>query len=212
MVLESSQKSSASHLQQERSRRMSTCIEQGLAYENGGASAISCLTDNKFFGGTIEDLKALRRHSKLPILRKDFIVDPIQIFEAKAAGADAILLIAEVLTKVEIDDLIQLAHELGLEVLLEAHAKEEIQKMFGNADLLGINNRNLKIQTTDIQQSLDLYKFLPENKLTITESGIRTAAELKVLKAAGYGGALIGESILKNGTPKEFIQELIPNG
>ncbi len=185
--------------------------EYGKNYEAGGASAISCLTDNKFFGGSIEDLKKLRTSTSLPILRKDFIIDYIQVFEAKAAGADAILLIAEALPKKEINNLIQLAHDMDMEVLLEAHALEEIEKTYGQADMIGINNRNLKTQTTNIQQSLDLIKFLPQNKLKITESGIRTAEELRTLSEAGFGGALIGESILKNSAPKDFIKSLIPH-
>lgn len=180
-------------------------------YESGGAAAISCLTDHSFFGGSINDLIELRSITNLPILRKDFIIDYIQVFEAKAAGADAILLIAEALPKKEINNLIQLAHDMDLEVLLEVHSIEEVVKTYGQADVIGVNNRNLKKQLTDLSQSEELYKFLPENKLKISESGIRSMEELDHLNSLGFNGALIGESILKHSEPKRFIQELQAN-
>jgi indole-3-glycerol phosphate synthase len=187
-----------------------TVKDKASAYFEAGIQGISCLTDFNFFGGSIEDLIELRSHSSLPLLRKEFIIDPFQIIEAKASGADAILLISEALTKQEIDSFTNLAHDLGLEVLLELHDEENLSKTFCDADIIGVNNRNLKLQITDIQNSIRLFDRLPKDKLKITESGIKTAEEIAVLYEKGFRGALIGESILKHQNPRNFIKSLMP--
>jgi indole-3-glycerol phosphate synthase len=173
-------------------------IQQALLYEKNQVSGISVLTDFKYFGGTIHDLVAVRTVSTLPLLRKEFIIDEIQILEAKANGADAILLIAEILSELQIKSFTTLAQSIGLEVLLELHEPAMLHRIYSEVDLIGVNNRNLKVQETNIQTSVDLFPFLPPNILKITESGIKTQAELSFLKEVGYNGALIGESILKN--------------
>lgn len=177
-------------------------------YEKGGAAGISCLTNTAFFGGSLEDLAFLRTRTKLPLLRKDFLFDEYQIHEAKAYGADAILLICEILSAEEIKNLTNLSHELGLEVLLEVHHPEEVHKLNANVDLIGINNRNLKKQVTEIQQSVDLFDKIPLGPLPITESGISHPDQLIELRKIGYRGALIGESILKQTSPADFITSL----
>lgn len=173
-------------------------IQQAKLYEKNNVSGISILTDFEYFGGTISDLAAVRNVSTLPLLRKEFIIDEIQILEAKAHGADAILLIAEILSEFQIKSFTTLAQSIGLEVLLELHEPAMLHRIHSEVDIIGVNNRNLKIQETTIQTSVDLFPFLPPNILKITESGIKSQEELSYLKEVGYQGALIGESILKN--------------
>lgn len=171
--------------------------EKVKEYETFGAVGISVLMDNKFFGGSTEDMKYVRSLTKLPLLFKEFIVDEFQLFEAKAVGADVVLLISEVLNKEQIRDFTRCAKNLGLEVLLELHSKDQLDKICEEVDIIGVNNRNLKIQQTDLQTSFELIKELPKNKILISESGIKTLDEIQKLKEAGYHGGLIGESLLK---------------
>lgn len=185
-------------------------VAQGLKYDQSGVAAISCLTDNTFFGGSIDDLKALKEHVSIPVLRKEFIIDEIQLFESKAAGADVILLIAEILTKEEALHLTIMAQSLGLEVIMECHGRKEMKKINHLVDIVGINNRDLKLQKTDIQISIDLFELIPDDTICITESGIKSSNELEKLMTIGYHGALIGESILNQKNPKTFIDSLQP--
>lgn len=182
------------------------------AYAAGGASGLSVLTDYNFFGGTIEDLVAARQVNNIPVLRKEFIIDPYQITEAKAFGADAILLIAAVLNAKEIETLYKAANGLGLEVLLEIHDQEELEKINGNADLVGINNRNLKTFEVDIENSIKLAGMLPAEMPKIAESGISKVETIKDLKLKGFDGFLIGENFMKSPQPgiafQEFVKEL----
>ncbi len=180
----------------------------GIEYERNGAFGISCLTDQNYFGGSIQDLIELRNATQLPILRKEFIIDEIQIFESKAIGADAILLISEILTKEQALHLTIIAQSLGMEVLMEFHEANQLNKINDLVDLVGVNNRNLKLQTTSINNSLDLFNFLPSDKPCISESGIKTKEELSILKSIGYNGALIGESVLKNVRPGDFLESM----
>jgi len=180
----------------------------GLAYFESGATAISCLTDNFFFGGLNSDLETLRESVPIPILRKDFIIDEFQIFEAKAIGADAILLIAEALTKEEALHLTIIAQSLGLEVLMECHDRKNSEKLNDLIDVIGVNNRNLHLQKTTLETSYELIDYLPKSKLKISESGIKTYDEIRKLSSLGYHGALIGESILSNSNPGDFIHSL----
>jgi indole-3-glycerol phosphate synthase len=185
-------------------------VTQG--YANAGASGLSVLTDFNFFGGSIDDLMAARAVNEIPILRKEFIVDPYQVFEAKAFGADAILLIAAVLNANEIETLYSVAKDLSLEVLLEVHDEEELEKIKGHADLIGINNRNLKTFEVDIENSIKLAGMLPQDMPKIAESGISNTAMIKDLKTKGFDGFLIGENFMKTEHPgfafQEFVKEL----
>ncbi|WP_447637382.1 indole-3-glycerol phosphate synthase TrpC [Flavobacterium microcysteis] len=185
-------------------------------YENGGAAAISVLTDAKYFGGSIEDLQLARASVSLPILRKEFIVDPYQILEAKSQGADAILLIAAVLTREEIRELSNFAQSLSLEVLLEIHDQEELDKsLMQSLDLIGVNNRNLKSFEVDLANSFGLSETIPDDFVKVSESGIQSPKDVHELKKFGFEGFLIGENFMKTDNPgqslKDFIAAIQPN-
>ena len=182
-------------------------------YENAGASGISVLTDMQYFGGSLEDLLLARASVQIPLLRKEFIVDEYQLLEAKAFGADAILLIAAVLTKEEIKQLSEFAQSLALEVLLEVHNQEELDKSsMPSLDLIGVNNRNLKTFEVSLQNSIDLINHIPNDFVKISESGITTTNDIKLLRSYGFQGFLIGESFMKTDNPgkslAQFINEL----
>ncbi len=183
-------------------------VRTGEQYKSANVAGISCLTDKMFFGGSNKDLQELKSQSGIPILRKEFILDEIQLFESKAIGADAVLLIAELLTKQELLHLTIMAQSLGMEVLMECHDLYNLNKMNDLVDIVGINNRNLHLQKTTLQTSFDLYPFIPSEKMCISESGIKTMDEIHQLSACGFNGALIGESILKNHAKSEFITNL----
>lgn len=182
-------------------------VTQG--YAQGGASGLSVLTDFNFFGGTIEDLIKARNANTIPVLRKEFIIDEYQITEAKAFGADAILLIAAVLDAHEIENLYKAANKIGLEVLLEIHDEEELNKINGHADLVGINNRNLKTFEVNIENSIKLASMLPAEMPKIAESGISSVDMIKNLKTKGFDGFLIGENFMKTPAPGKAFQEFV---
>lgn len=170
------------------------------AYMKHGASGLSVLTDEQFFGGSLDDLiKA--RINKIPILRKDFIIDEYQIAEAKAAGADVILLIAANLTPSQVNSLAATAKNLGLEVLLEIHNEEELEHICDDVDIVGVNNRNLKTFEVSIATSIKLSRLIPSGKIKISESGISNVEVIKELKAYGFKGFLIGENFMKMPDP-----------
>jgi indole-3-glycerol phosphate synthase len=181
------------------------------AYARLGASAISILTDTFSFGGTTEDLRRAR-FNNLPILRKDFILDPYQLIESRAMGADVILLIAACLQPGETRSLAAMAHQLDLEVLLEIHEERELEHLNEFIDVVGINNRNLKTFSVEIDNSIRLADRLPTNKLRIAESGIRDIETILYLKAAGFNGFLIGEQFMKTPDPAlafaSFVEQL----
>ncbi|HXU28312.1 MAG TPA: indole-3-glycerol phosphate synthase TrpC [Bacteroidia bacterium] len=183
-----------------------------LGYMQAGASALSILTDANFFGAKNEDLTTARKYNFCPILRKDFMVDEYQIIEAKSIGADAILLIAAVLDKEQIKNYTKLANDLGMEVLLEIHGEEELDKVIPEIQLVGVNNRNLKTMEISLQTSFDIFSKLPTEAVKISESGINKASQLVELKNAGYNGFLMGEFFMKHGRPEEacmsFIKEV----
>ena len=183
-------------------------IDQGKVYESSGAVAISCLTDHSFFGGSNDDLTQLKRNTSIPLLRKEFIIDEIQLFESKAIGADVVLLISEILTKEQALHLTIMAQSLGMEVLMECHSYSELKKVNEFVDIIGVNNRDLQAQKTSIQTSFDLYDFIPEQKLCISESGIRSKKDLIQLSDKGYYGALIGEHILTKSNPAATLKSL----
>jgi indole-3-glycerol phosphate synthase len=170
------------------------------AYALYGASAISVLTDGPSFGGSSDDLKEARFNT-LPILRKDFILDPYQLAESRAMGADSILLIAACLKADETRHLAMKAHDMGLEVLLEIHEEDELDHLCEEVDVVGINNRDLKTFSVDIERSIRLAAFLPANKLRIAESGIHNIETILYLKKAGFDGFLIGEQFMKAADP-----------
>lgn len=181
-------------------------------YEAGGAAAVSILTDEPFFGGSLGDLARTRPQVRIPLLRKDFIVDAYQILQAKIMGADFILLIAAALSAAEVRDFALLAHDVGLEVLLEIHAEEELEHICEEVDVVGINNRNLKTFVTDVDTSYRLGEQIPSAFLKVSESGISSPGTVCSLREAGFGGFLMGENFMKEADPggalAAFIQAL----
>jgi len=185
-------------------------IEVASAYEKAGASAISVLTDTKYFGGSLDDLIQARQHLHIPLLRKEFIIDPYQIYEAKAFGADAILLIAAILSPKELVSFSVLAHELGLEVLLEVHNEEELKASdLDHIDLVGVNNRNLKTFEVSLDTSKELASMISNEKVKISESGISSIEAIHTLKTYGYKGFLIGENFMKTEEPGKSATQFI---
>ena len=166
-------------------------------YEKFGASVISVLTDEQFFGGSFDDLIDAKNVLNIPILRKDFIVDEYQVYETKAIGADLMLLIAECLTKNEVYNLAKTAKEIGLEVLLELHSEDQLEKVNDFIDLIGVNNRNLKNFEVDIEKSKQILKQLPKDLIKVAESGISDPETVKELRQAGFQAFLIGENFMK---------------
>jgi len=179
------------------------------SYEQNGAAALSILTDEKYFGGSMEFIKIARPLVNIPILRKDFIIDEYQLFQAREIGADAVLLIAADLKKQEVKALASLAHELKLEVLLEMHSLEELDYAELDVDMLGINNRNLGTFHTDVQNSFNMISRLPEEKVKVSESGIGKPETIKLLREAGYRGFLMGEHFMKQADPGKSLAEFI---
>jgi indole-3-glycerol phosphate synthase len=181
-----------------------------LGYMQSGASALSVLTDGPYFGGCNEDLTTARKFNFCPILRKDFIIDEYQVIEAKSIGADVILLIAQILSGKELESLSQLAKQNGLEVLVEVHHKEDLEKsLLPTVDLIGVNNRNLSDFSISLDKSFDLAKEIPPEFLKVSESGIRSADEIWSLKQAGYHGVLIGSHFMKHSRPQEQCFKLV---
>ncbi|PRD46432.1 indole-3-glycerol phosphate synthase TrpC [Sphingobacterium haloxyli] len=191
----------------------SSVAEVVKGYQDAGASAVSVLTDSDFFKGALADLSAAREVLTIPLLRKEFIVDTYQIAEAKAYGADIILLIAACLDSNEIKAYADYAKSLGLNVLLEVHNEEELQRsIFDSIDAIGVNNRNLKDFVVDLNHSYDLVNTIPNRLIKVSESGISDPKTINELKQAGFQGFLIGENFMKTGDPtkaiKEFVKEL----
>lgn len=186
-------------------------LEVVSAYESSGASAVSILTDQDFFGGSFEDILRVRNHINIPILRKDFMIDEYQFYEAKSIGGDVILLIASCLSPNQVSEFTDLAHSLDLEVLLEIHTEDELQHINRNVDFVGINNRNLKDFKVDLQHSVHLKNQLPTNTLSIAESGIYSEEDFKFLKDKGFDGFLMGEYFMKNEKPGNKFREFISN-
>ncbi len=179
-------------------------------YEQGGAAAISCLTDEKFFAGHLEYLAAIRENVSLPILRKDFIIDEIQIEEARAFGADAILLIVAALNPSRLKELLRKARELGLEALVEVHDAQELEvALEAGAEIIGVNNRNLKTFEVKLETSLELRKLAPPQIPFVAESGIKDASDIRRLQEADIRAALIGESLMRAKDPKEKLAEFL---
>lgn len=181
-----------------------------LAYQHSGAAVLSILTDERYFGGSDAFVAEARSAGvTLPILYKNFVIDEYQLFQARLCGASAVLLIAAILTKAEYGQLAGMAHELGMEVLLETHSEREIEYADTRPDLCGVNNRNLGTFVTDVNNSFLLAGRLPNDCMRVSESGISNPAVIKRLKAAGYEGFLIGEQLMKAARPGDALKELL---
>lgn len=184
-------------------------VELTNGYEGAGAAALSVLTDGPFFGGSVSDLGAVRRATTIPILRKDFTLDPLHVVEARAAGADAVLLIVRILDDVTLAHLHGEAEGLGLGVLVEVHDAHELDRALEvGAELIGINNRDLATFTTDLATTERLLERLPADVVVVSESGIRTRADVERLGAAGVDAVLVGESLLRADDPAEAARSL----
>ncbi|MCH5202046.1 MAG: indole-3-glycerol phosphate synthase TrpC [Oscillospiraceae bacterium] len=178
-------------------------------YEEAGASAISCLTEPKYFMGKNEYLQQISQEVNIPILRKDFTVCPYQIYEAKVIGASAILLICALLSTEELKEYLKIAHSLGLSALVEAHTADEVQSAIDSgARIIGVNNRNLKDFTVDLSTCTSLRKLVPENILFVGESGIKTNSDIEKLKEAKVDAVLIGETLMRSQDKKRALEEL----
>ncbi|GIM54336.1 indole-3-glycerol phosphate synthase TrpC [Capnocytophaga cynodegmi] len=182
-----------------------------LAYEKFGASGISILTDKNFFGGNSEDILQVRKSIKLPILRKDFMIDEYQFYEAKAMGADVVLLIASCLSVSQTQEFTHIAKELNLEVLIEIHNENELKHINQNIDIVGINNRNLKDFKVDLQHSVILKNSLPKDKLSVAESGIYSEEDFKFLRNKGFDAFLMGEYFMRNQSPEKAFENFVKN-
>ncbi len=178
-------------------------------YEAGGASGCSVLTDTRFFGGALTDFAIARQTVGIPLLRKDFVIDPVQIYMARIYGADAILLIASALEKEEIEHLCGVAKDLSLEVLLELHNHGEIEKWTPLADMTGVNSRNLRNFSTSLDTAAQFSSLLPKESVKIAESGIHSPQDIAMLREKGYSGFLIGEAFMSTPQPGETLKRFI---
>ena len=184
-------------------------LDKARQYEEGGAAAISCLTEPKFFLGSDEYLRQVRAAVQLPILRKDFTVDEYQIYEAKCLGADAVLLICSLLSQGQLAEYLCQAHELGLSALVEAHDADEVgSALAAGASIIGVNNRNLKDFSVNPLNSLRLREQIPAEKLFVAESGIAKASDCAGLKAAGVQAVLVGEALMRSANPAAMLKEM----
>ena len=190
-------------------REDGSCAEIVAAYERGGAAAVSVLTEEAHFGGSLADLRAARGATGLPILRKDFTVDPYQLYEAKIAGADAVLLVVGSLRPEELGALYSLAGDLDLDAVVEVSRDEELDAALEvDADVLGINNRDLEDFTVDLQRTFDLIADVPAGKVVVSESGIHTRHQIEELEGVGVDAVLIGETLMRAPDPEAAVREL----
>ncbi len=181
-------------------------------YRKGGATAVSVLTESGWFGGSLDDLALVKAEIDLPVLRKDFLIDPYQVYQSRAAGADAVLLISELLRPDILADFLGRAREIGLACLVEAHSEAALENILETpAPIVGINNRDLKSLTVDLETSLRLLPLVPRNRVRVAESGIRTAGDVKRLAAAGADAVLVGETLARSGDSAAKIRELLAN-
>jgi indole-3-glycerol phosphate synthase len=184
-------------------------VEQvSIGYMQAGASALSILTDQDYFGGSMADFEVGRKFNYCPILRKDFIIDPYQVIESKSIGADVLLLIAAILNDSQMLALFKLAHNIGLQVLFEVHTQEELERVLSlNPDFVGVNSRNLHTFNTSLDTLLSYIDLIPKHILAIAESGIETAADYHTLKSAGYKGFLMGTRFMRHSRPHDACRE-----
>jgi len=185
-------------------------VKIAAIYEESGAAAVSVLTERKFFGGDSSYLLGIKKIVGLPLLRKDFIIDPYHIYETRAIGGDALLLIASILKEGQLRDFIHLAESLGLSPLTEVHTREELDKaLSAGADIIGINNRDLKNFSTDLKTSMELASSIPGDKIVVSESGIHTRGDIEILMKAGIHCFLIGETLMRAGDMGAKLGELL---
>ena len=184
-------------------------IDIAASYEKGGAEAVSVLTDEKFFQGSLDYIPQIRHEIKMPVIRKDFIIDELQIEEARNYGADAILLIAAILEPNQIRDYLQMSGEFGMDVLVEVHDEQELEKsLSAGARLIGVNNRDLRDFTVDLMTTVRLRREIPETVPVVSESGIKTSDDMKMLEEQGIAAALIGETLMRAGNREAALREL----
>jgi indole-3-glycerol phosphate synthase len=180
-----------------------------FGFEAAGAAALSVLTEEDFFQGSLGDLKEASRATKIPILRKDFIIDPWQVWEARAVGADSFLLIAAILSDASLKELLELGRALKMEPLIEVHDREELERVIAaGARIIGVNNRDLRDFRVHLETSLGLIEVIPDECIAVSESGLRTAADLERLRAAGFDAFLIGEHFMKEVDPGTALRAL----
>ena len=185
-------------------------VEIARTYETNGAVALSVLTDSEFFQGSFDFLKKIRLHTELPLLDKDFIIDPYQIYQARYFGADAILLIAAVLTDYQLKSFLDLANELGIAALVEVHTFDELQRvLLTKSPIIGINNRDLTTFKVTIETSLQMVKYIPDGTIVVSESGIDSKGAIKKLYAAGFDAFLIGEALMRARNIGSKLSELL---
>lgn len=193
--------------------QLAQAAEVTRSYDEAGAAGLSVLTDEKYFGGSMDDLRSAVASVQVPVMRKEFIVDEYQVVEAKLAGASAMLLIAAALTITECKRLTEFAGDVGLEVLLELHDEREVEYILPMHTLIGVNNRNLGSFVTDVQKSFRMIELLPKEAVLVSESGISDPSLVRSLREAGYRGFLIGEHFMRGGRPgatlKDFITEVL---
>jgi indole-3-glycerol phosphate synthase len=190
-------------------REGATVTEIVRAYERGGAAALSILTEERHFAGSLDDLRDARDASDLPILRKDFTIDPYQLWEAKAAGADAVLLVVGSLRPHELGSLHGLARDLDLDAIVEVHDEEELEVALEiDADVVGINNRNLEDFSVDVRRTFDLLHEVPAGKIVVSESGIVERAQIEELEGVGVDAVLVGEALMRAPDPESAVREL----
>lgn len=183
--------------------------EQAVAYQKAGAAAVSCLTEEYYFKGSAEYFKAVRKAIDLPMIRKDFIIDPYQLYEAKAMGADAVLLIAAILSEEQMREYRIIAESLGMDVLAESHDEKELEAVIAaGCSIFGINNRNLKTFEVSLENTKRLAKLVPDGGILVSESGIKTAEDMKFLADLGADAVLIGETLMRSGSVESSMREL----
>jgi indole-3-glycerol phosphate synthase len=189
--------------------RETSCADVVRAYERGGAAALSVLTEEAHFGGSLDDLREARAATDLPVLRKDFTIDPYQLYEAKAAGGDAVLLVVGAMTGRELAELYREAHALDLDAIVEIHDEEELERALEvDADVLGINNRNLEDFSVDIERTFDLLADVPAGKVVVSESGIQSREQIEELEQVGVDAVLIGATLMRAPDPEAAVREL----
>lgn len=188
-------------------------VPVATAYQRGGASAVSVLTDRRFFGGAGDSLKKVKKAVSIPVLRKDFILDPLQVRESRLLGADAVLLIAALLDREQLKLLSGLAHSLGMEVLVEIHREEEIERALAcEPDVIGINNRDLVTFVIDLETTERLRPLLPDTIPVIGESGVSSPEDMRRMARAGVDGVLVGEYLMRQADPEQAVRSLIGGG
>ncbi len=184
-------------------------VDLSGTYETAGAAAVSVLTDGPWFGGSLDDLRAVREARAIPVLRKDFVIDPLQVFEGRAAGADLMLLIVRILGRALLADLRAMTHDLGMTALAEAHDEWEVEEALeAGADLIGVNNRDLTVFRTDLAVTERLARYVPREAMLVSESGIRGAEDVARIAAAGADAVLVGEALVRSGAPGRLLAEM----